>query len=73
MTVTSCKECRFSIPIENELVGVWSGECRLNPPQIILIPQGINSGHVVPAVAFPQVNEKLGCFSGEKRIELIEN
>jgi hypothetical protein len=55
---SGCRGCRFAVPLELNVVGLWIAECRKNPPQIILTSQG-------PAVGFPRVSEELFCFSRE--------
>lgn len=54
----NCRSCRFAVPVDSAFIGLWSGECRKNPPQLILTERG-------PALVFPTVPERLYCFSWE--------
>jgi hypothetical protein len=68
----SCKQCRFSVPCQSDVIGQWEGECRGACP----VPMGIPSIDPVKRVPvlqirslFPHVGAGDWCYKHEVNLK----
>jgi hypothetical protein len=60
--MVKCGNCRFWVKSEKEL---GRGECRYNPPSVLLVPQQTLAGTTIGfAAIFPTLNDDQECGKG---------
>lgn len=60
-----CKNCYFASKASGDLIGVWHGQCRRFPPQVIIVNN-------VPVITWPIISDSPDMFCHEFKEESYE-